>query len=67
MSLESIIKFLISFLKLKRYILIVIKSLTKKIIFYLFIKVINVFKSLFLLFHHLKLKKIYIVMLLRNL
>ena len=39
----------------------------KKDNFLLFIKLMNVFKSTFLLFHYLKLKKGYIIMLLRNL
>ena len=35
--------------------------------FLLFIELMNVFKSIFLLFHYLKLKKSYVIMLLRKL
>ena len=67
MSFDLIIKCLMNFLKSKRCVIIVIKSLTKKIVFYLFIELINVFESVFFSFYHLKLKNDYVIIMLRNL
>ena len=53
-------------MRLISFIIIEIKSLTKKTIFF-FIEFINEFEFVSLLFHYLKLKSNCIVMLLRNL
>ena len=66
-SFELIIKFLISFSKLKRYMFNYNQVVNEKNSYFLFIELINVFKLIFLLFHYLKLKKKYIIMLLKNL
>ena len=66
MSLDLIIKFLLSFLKLISFTIIEIKSLIKKFIF-LFIEFINEFEFVSLLFYYLRLKSNFVIMLLRNL
>ena len=66
-SLDLIIKFSLSFLKLISFTIIEIKSLMKKNHFLLFIEFINEFEFFLLLFHYLKLKSNCVMMLLRNL
>ena len=55
------------FLKIKMIYINYNQIVNEENIFFLFIELINVFKSIFLLSHHLQLKKNCVIMLLRNL